>query len=143
MMKLEHYNLKTRDLAATVRFYTEVVGLTEGFYPGKELGPGAWLYDASGTPVVHMQSVTPENFDDIRASTAQRLGDLRRPLAWDDLDGTGTIDHVAFAADDYEGFTARLDRLGIAYRATSIASANIRQIFLRDPNGIILELNFR
>jgi len=142
-MRLEHYNLKTRDLAATVRFYTEVIGLTEGFYPAKELGPGAWLYDESGTPVVHMQSVTPDTFPEVKASTDRRLGDLRKPLQWDDLEGTGTIDHVAFAAQDYDGFRARLDRLRVPYRETGITSAGIKQIFLRDPNGIILELNFR
>ncbi len=38
---------------------------------------------------------------------------------------------------------ARLDRLGLAYRCTGVASVGLRQVFVRDPNGVLLELNFR
>jgi catechol 2,3-dioxygenase-like lactoylglutathione lyase family enzyme len=142
-IRLEHYNLKTRHLAETVAFYTRAVGLREGFYPGAELGPGAWLYDTDGTPVVHMQEVTDATFEMVATRTEERLGSLRKRLVPDDLDGTGTIDHIAFACDDIDGFRARLHALGVAFRENAVVAAAVRQIFLRDPNGIILELNFR
>ena len=41
------------------------------------------------------------------------------------------IDHVAFAADDYEELAARLE------------AAGLRQLFLADPNGVRIELNVR
>ncbi len=141
-IKLEHYNLMTARLRETVEFYTAVLGLYEGFYP-TELGPGAWLYDSTDTPVVHMQEVVAENFPEITAKTRARLGDMRAPLVLDQLYGTATIDHVAFACEDLDGFRERLRRLEIPFKESGVASAAVRQIFLRDPNGIILELNFR
>jgi catechol 2,3-dioxygenase-like lactoylglutathione lyase family enzyme len=139
---LEHYNLMTARLRETVAFYTDVLGLYEGFYPA-ELGPGAWMYDSTDTPVVHMQEVIAENFEAVAGKTRNRLGDLRAPLELDKLYGTATLDHIAFSCEDIEGFKAKLDRLGVPYRETGVASAAVRQLFLRDPNGVILELNFR
>ncbi len=38
---------------------------------------------------------------------------------------------------------ARLDHLGIAHRANHVVGIDLKQIFVRDPNGILLELNYR
>lgn len=138
---LNHYNLMTRDLAATVAFYTEVLGLKSGFYPA-ELGPGAWLYDSNGVPVVHTQEVVDANFAEVAGKTAARLGNLRGPLARDELWGSGTLDHVAFLCEDYDGFRDRLKAQGVPFRESGVASAAVQQLFLRDPNGVIVELNF-
>lgn len=141
-IKLEHYNLMTARLRETVEFYTKVLGLYEGFYP-TELGPGAWMYDSTDTPVVHMQEVVAENFGEVSAKTRNRLGDLRAPLELDALYGTATLDHIAFSCEDIDTFRAHLETLEIPFRETGVVSAAVRQIFLRDPNGVILELNFR
>jgi len=139
---LEHYNFKTSRLAETVKFYTEVLGLTEGFYP-VELGPGAWLYDATGTAVAHIQSITEEIFEEVRERTRIRLGTLRKPIELAELHGTGAIDHIAFSCTGFEEFRAKLDRMEIPYTEAVVVAAAVRQLFVVDPNGIILELNFR
>ena len=142
-IKLEHYNLMTKKLRETVAFYASVLGLYEGFYP-VELGPGAWLYDSTDTPVVHMQEITPDSFEARQAATSLRIKDgAAAPLDFAGLYGAGTIDHIAFACEDFDGFCARLRGLGVAFAETGIASAAVRQLFLRDPNGIVVELNFR
>ena len=142
-IKLEHYNLMTKKLRETVDFYSRVLGLYEGFYP-IELGPGAWLYDSTDTPVVHMQEITPASFEKRQQSTSKRIPDgAAAKLEFDPLYGAGTIDHIAFACEDFEGFTARLQEMSIPFAQTGIASAAVRQLFLRDPNGIVVELNFR
>jgi catechol 2,3-dioxygenase-like lactoylglutathione lyase family enzyme len=143
-IKLEHYNLMTKKLRETVDFYSQVLGLYEGFYP-IELGPGAWLYDSTDTPVVHMQEVVErERFDKRIASTSGRIRDnAAAKLEYDNLYGSGTIDHIAFSCEDIEGFKGRLGELGVPFGETGVASAAVRQLFLRDPNGIVVELNFR
>ena len=114
---LDHVNILTDDLAATVAFYREVIGLEEGPRPPFPF-PGAWLY-CGDRPVVHL---------------IQREGDgERRP-------DTGAIDHVAFEAED---FRRRLQARGLAHETRLVPGGGMRQIFLRDPNGVKLELNFR
>ena len=143
-IKLEHYNLMTKRLRETVDFYAEVLGLYEGFYP-VELGPGAWLYDSTDTPVVHMQEIDEKGFPERVAKTSGRIkdGKASTPPDFEDLYGAGTIDHIAFACEDIEGFREKLKQLDVPFGEAGVASAAVRQLFLRDPNGIVVELNFR
>ena len=143
-IKLEHYNLMTKKLRATVDFYSQVLGLYEGFYP-VELGPGAWLYDSTDTPVVHMQEVVDhDRFESRVASTSGRIKDgAAAELEYDRLYGSGTIDHIAFSCEDVAAFRVRLGELGVPFGEAFVASAKVNQLFLRDPNGIVVELNFR
>jgi catechol 2,3-dioxygenase-like lactoylglutathione lyase family enzyme len=143
-IKLEHYNLMTKRLRETVDFYVQALGLYEGFYP-VELGPGAWLYDSTDTPVVHMQEISADTFEDRKAATAGRIKDGKdsSPRDFDAVYGAGTIDHIAFNCEDIDGFKARLKQLEVPFGETGLASATVRQLFLRDPNGVVVELNFR
>ena len=144
-IKLEHYNLMTGRLRETVDFYAKVLGLYEGFYP-VELGPGAWLYDSTDSPVVHMQEIDATSFEARKAMTAGRIKGGARdgaPTDFEKVYGSGAIDHIAFACEDIDGFKDRLTRLEVPFGETGLASATIRQLFLRDPNGIVVELNFR
>ena len=50
-LSLDHYNVYCADLEATVRFYERYVGLTNGDRPPFPF-PGAWMYAASGVPVI-------------------------------------------------------------------------------------------
>lgn len=133
---LEHYNIRTTRFQETQRFYKEVLGLRDGPYPGRTV-PGAWIYDVNGVPVIHIVAIDP--FDPEVQGKADRAT-LPRPLA--SLNGTGAIDHIAFAADDHGGFLHRLKGLGLPFR-TRDAVAGLRQIYLLDPNDILIELNFR
>jgi hypothetical protein len=52
---LDHFNIRTRKLADTVRFYEDVLGLEKGARPNFAF-PGAWMY-SEGKPVVHLVDV--------------------------------------------------------------------------------------
>jgi catechol 2,3-dioxygenase-like lactoylglutathione lyase family enzyme len=53
---LDHFNIRTRNLADTVRFYEEVLGLEKGARPNFAF-PGAWMY-SEGKAVVHLVDIS-------------------------------------------------------------------------------------
>jgi len=118
--KLDHYNVSTRDLGATVRFYEDILGLVNGPRPPFDF-PGAWLY-SEGHPVLHLNDISPTD-------TPQRPD-------------SGVIDHVAFGSRGFEAMKERLAQKRVQYRVNVVPNSTRRQIFLTDPNNVLLELNF-
>jgi len=114
---MNHFNILTDDVDATVGFYRDAVGLEPG--PRPDLGfPGAWMY-AGGRPILHI--------------SGGRAKDQLKP---------GVIDHMAFSATGLADTLARLDRLGIHYAHRRQAGAGTWQVFFFDPNGARVELDF-
>ena len=136
--KIEHYNIRTEKLADTVRFYTEVLGFTNGQRPSNpKPNTGAWLYNDECVPVVHVTAVDRND--------PERLKWVNDYLGHRDLDslaGSGSIDHVAFSSVGYEEVLTRCRTLNVAARERLVEALNLRQLFVTDPNGISIELNF-
>lgn len=135
--RLDHYSIRTPDIEASRRFYTEVMGFTAGFRPPFKF-PGIWLYNGAQYPettgVVHIIGIDlndPQGLKDY-------LGD--RDLA--SLEGTGTVDHMAFTATGLTEMRARLARNNVAFRERTVPSLGIHQVFFEDPSGVTLELNY-
>ena len=116
---LDHVNIGTHRLDETRAFFRDVLGLTEGWRPNFPFG-GAWLY-AGDQAVVHLVDIAAP----------------RGPSA------AAALDHFAFAIDDYDGVVAKLDAAQVEYRCVDVPGAPIRQIFIRDLNGVNIELNYR
>ncbi len=116
---VDHINIGTDRLEETRAFFRDALGLTEGYRPDFRFG-GAWLYAGAGA-VVHLVEL-PQG---------------RRPSS------EAALDHFALSIDDYEDAIGRLNAAGVDYRAVDIAGTPIRQINLRDPNGVNIELNYR
>lgn len=135
--RLDHYSIRTLDIEASRRFYTEVMGFTVGFRPPFKF-PGLWLYNGAQYPettgVVHIIGIDPDEPQGLK----DYLGD-RDPAS---LQGTGTVDHMAFTATGLAGMRERLVRQGIAYRERTVPSLGIHQVFFEDPSGVTLELNY-
>jgi catechol 2,3-dioxygenase-like lactoylglutathione lyase family enzyme len=142
MTKLDHCNIRTFDLDATVAFYTDVLDLKDGDFPGTR-AMGAWLYDASDRPVLHIIAIDPQNPEAALDRVRDRLGKLAGNLELSSLNGGGAIDHIAFECDDYDAMRAKLTTRGLTFTSSDVPSINLRQLFVNDPNGITLELNFR
>jgi len=130
--RLDHYSIRTTDLEATRRFYTEVMGFEVGARPDFPF-PGVWLY-RGGIAVVHVVGIDPNDSSGLHAY----LGDK----GLDGQTGTGTIDHVAFVGSDLDGVRTRLQAAQVPFRERTVPSLNLRQVFLEDPNGVTIELNF-
>ena len=135
--KLDHYSIRTLDVEASRRFYTEVMGFEVGFRPPFDF-PGLWLYNGAPYPascgVVHIVGVDPSNPQGLKAY----LGD--RDIG--SLDGTGTVDHMAFTATGLADMRARLKRHRIEYRERTVPSLGLHQVFLEDPSRVTIELNY-
>lgn len=135
LSKLAHYSIRTTDLERSRHFYTRILGLREGFRP--QFGfPGIWLYlgpDESEYGVVHIIGIDP---DDPSAVTAY-LGDRELPAT-----GTGTVDHIAFLATNVQEFWATLRREGYEWRDRTVPSLGLHQVFVEDPSGVTIEMNF-
>ena len=55
---------------------------------------------------------------------------------------SGVIDHVAFASRGFEATKQHLAGKGVPHRVNEVPNSTRRQIFLRDPNNVEIELNF-
>ena len=97
---MEHVLVLCDDIDRTRDFYCDVVGLTVGDRPPLEF-PGYWLY-AGATACVHIAERRAY------AAHAASLG-LAVPESDPGL-GSGPLDHIAFAALDYEALTAGTPR---------------------------------
>ncbi|MBX3663827.1 MAG: VOC family protein [Burkholderiales bacterium] len=135
--RLDHYSIRTPDIEASRRFYTEIMGFTVGFRPPFKF-PGIWLYNGAQYPettgVVHIIGIDPDDPQGLK----DYLGD--RDAA--SLQGTGTVDHMAFTATGLADMRARLARNKVAFRERTVPSLGIHQLFFEDPSGVTLELNY-
>jgi catechol 2,3-dioxygenase-like lactoylglutathione lyase family enzyme len=116
---LDHINIRTSDLAATRAFLVDVLGLVEGWRPPFPF-PGAWLY-AGDKDVVHLVEVETPAADSAGSS----------------------LDHFAFDISDYDDALARVEKTGLKFRAVETPGTTVKQIFVRDPNGVTIELNWK
>ena len=116
---LDHFNIRTRDLDRLCEFYTKVLSLEIGDRPPFD-SPGVWLY-AGGHPILHVG------------------------LAEDGVDAaenTLPLDHIALHVEGLTDSVARLDKAGVEYRMFDVPARTMKQIFVRDPDGVTIELNF-
>jgi len=77
----------------------------------------------------------------IDRANPQPLIDNLGEKALEEADETGSIDHIAFVAQDLAGMKARFNAAGCAFREGLVPSMNLAQLFLEDPNGVTIELN--
>ena len=121
ILSINHIQLVAeKDLVIQLRdFYCGIVGLTEGFRPTFERF-GFWLY-IGDKDVLHL--ITPKEGD---GRSLQK----------------SSFDHIAFKTTNYQEVLKKLQSLSIPFEEKSIPGMTVHQIFLRDPAGNRVELNF-
>ncbi len=119
-MHIDHVNIKAPlDMLEKVRdFYCQALRLTVGFRPDFS-GNGYWLY-ADDAPIIHLS----ESHD----------------LCSDELQSC--FDHFALQTRGLARMVAKLDELGLDYKLNHVPESNLAQIFLNDPCGTGVEINF-
>jgi catechol 2,3-dioxygenase-like lactoylglutathione lyase family enzyme len=121
LTQLNHVTVRTDDLEGTRDFYSEALGLRDGFRPPLTF-PGYWLY-CGEQAVVHL---------------VPRSGQIGAGPG----DTTGNFDHVAFVAEDFDGMRARFARLGLDFSEREVPGIRLKQLFVQDPNKVMIEINF-
>ena len=90
---LFHVAIKTNDLDATVKFYTEVLGMKLVHRP--DFGfPGAWIAAGDAVPIIHIYAGGPA------------LVDGKTPY------GTAALDHVSLTIKGWDECLERVKKLG-------------------------------
>jgi len=131
LLRLEHYLVLSDDIDATRDFYCDVLGMREGFRP--KLGfPGYWLY-VGDVPSIHIAEWE---------SYAVWTKEVGIPIS-SRAKSTGAVDHIAFNASGFDEVRARLQARGIEINENLLDEIGLRQLFIYDPNGVPIELNFR
>ncbi|HYM31541.1 MAG TPA: VOC family protein [Candidatus Cybelea sp.] len=119
LASLDHVTVLCADVDRSRKFYNKVLGMLDGDRPPFDF-PGAWLY-VGERPVVHL------------------IGDRNHEA----IKTTGSFDHVAFDAKDLGGMRKRLKESGVEFTERKVPGRPLHQVFLHDPDGVMIELNFR
>jgi catechol 2,3-dioxygenase-like lactoylglutathione lyase family enzyme len=117
---LDHFNIRTRKLDDTVRFYEDILGLEKGARPNFAF-PGAWMY-SEGKAVVHLVDIS-------------KTEEPQKP-------DSGVVHHVAFASRGFADMQQRLESKRFKYESRQVPGGDLWQIFVDDPNGVMIELNY-
>lgn len=126
---MQHYMVLSRDLEKTRHFYCDVLGLRTGPRPPFDF-EGLWIY-VGDVAAVHVAG----------QASYEETGRMKEAAR--ERQGSGSVDHIAFAADDYDELVARFEKHGVKYRASQVPGSDLRQLFVFDPDGIQIEINIR
>jgi glyoxylase I family protein len=117
LQALNHIARTTKDLAASRRFYLDVLGCKEISRPAFHFA-GAWFY--------------------VAGLQFHLIEDLQTP------DSPAHINtrenHIAFKVKDLDAMERRLQALEVPYLRSGIEDRKIAQIFFRDPDGWLIEI---
>ena len=119
---LEHVTIHCADLAASVNFYGEYLGLKAGFRPPVD-PPGVWLYaEGAKTAMVHLLQL------DIQSKIAQATS-------------TGKFDHFNLRMTGLPAYLAKLKASKGWYTAIPLMEG-LSQVQHLDPSGVMVEVSF-
>jgi catechol 2,3-dioxygenase-like lactoylglutathione lyase family enzyme len=129
---IEHFLVAADDIDATRDWYARVLGMKPGQHP--DFGfPVHWMY-LGDTDVVHI------------GPSAKQAGEIQKKFlgrtSRNTGEGTGAIDHIAFRATGLRGMLEHLKKEKISFTQRRANGQALFQLFLYDPNGIKIELNY-
>ena len=134
---LNHFSIRSLEIDKTVAFYSRVLDLKKGPRPDFPF-PGVWLYSGAdndyNNAVLHLIAIDKNDPEGLK----KYLGDRD----FSSLQGSGAIDHIAFLAAGLGSMLSKLKALAVPYRERTVPLLKLHQIFLDDPNGIVIELNY-
>lgn len=122
LQDIQHVAIRTDDLEATNTFYTEVLGMTLADRPPFDF-PGSWL--AMGETMIHIMA-----------------GDAALDRDGNFTPGSAAVDHLALGARGFDAYKESFEKSGRPWKENDIPTFGLWQLFIKDPNGVVIELNF-
>jgi catechol 2,3-dioxygenase-like lactoylglutathione lyase family enzyme len=141
--KLDHYSVRTHDLEKSIAFYASALGFVSGPRPSFPF-PGAWMYLADeeskplGDGLVHLIGTAKQGANGVSDGVSDYLGDKAQAGER----GTGSLDHIAFTASDIASMYGRLSLNAWTFRERRVPGMQLHQLFVEDPCGVVIELNY-
>jgi catechol 2,3-dioxygenase-like lactoylglutathione lyase family enzyme len=129
---IEHFLVAADDIDATRDWYARVLGMKPGAHP--DFGfPVHWMY-LGDTDIVHI------------GPSARQAGEIQKKFlgrtSQDTGAGTGALDHIAFRATGLRGMLEHLKKEKVFFTRRRANGQALFQLFLYDPNGVKIELNY-
>jgi catechol 2,3-dioxygenase-like lactoylglutathione lyase family enzyme len=128
---IEHFLIQAEDVAATREWYVRVLGMREGPHPDFKF-PVCWLY-LGDVDVVHLT----QGGANVTENRIRYLGQQSQAVR-----GSGVVDHIAFRCTGLRDMLAHLKREKVGFDQRMVSDQGLYQIFMLDPNGLKIELNF-
>jgi catechol 2,3-dioxygenase-like lactoylglutathione lyase family enzyme len=128
---MEHFLIQSVDIEATKDWYVDVLGMKVGPAPDFKF-PVYWLY-IGDKDVLHVT----QGGANVSENRKRYVGQESQATT-----GAGVIDHIGFRTTDLEGTIAHLKAMGIEFKERQVNDQGLYQLFLFDPNGVKIELNF-
>ena len=128
----EHVLILADDLKKTKEFYVDLLGLKDGYRPDFPF-PGHWLYlnEDDKAACIHLAMRKQGDGQDYYIGKKNNV-----------KSGSGAIDHVAFNCEDIDRRKERFDNKSIEYTHRKVPGFPLEQLFVDDPDGVKVELNF-
>ena len=128
----EHVLILADDLKKTKEFYVDLLGLKDGYRPDFPF-PGHWLYlnEDDKAACIHLAMRKQGDGQDYYIGKKDKV-----------KSGSGAIDHVAFNCEDIDGMKEMFDKKSIEYTHRKVPGFPLEQLFVDDPDGVKVELNF-
>lgn len=131
-MGLHHVAVATRDMEATHRFYSEVMGFELAKAEAAATPDGGWakhlFYDTGGGGMIAFWELHDDAIGDFDPAISEGLG----LPSW--------VNHLAFTAADEDDLAVRKRRmLDAGETVTEIDHGWCRSVYATDPNGILVE----
>ncbi|MEE2760797.1 MAG: VOC family protein [Pseudomonadota bacterium] len=138
--RLDHVSIGTNRLQETRKFYVELLGLEEGPRP-KLKSKGYWLY-AGEDAVIHLveKGTNPDALTDAHEAPDRKSWKHGNADKTDVLEA-GSDDHIALSVVDSLGAVQLMKDNGLPYWDRLLADRGLYQVFVLDPNGVVVELN--
>jgi catechol 2,3-dioxygenase-like lactoylglutathione lyase family enzyme len=131
LQHLQHFLIQTADLEKTKDWYVDVLGMRVGPHPDFKF-PVYWLY-LGDVDVLHLT----EGGKNVSENRMKYLGQQSTAT-----EGSGVVDHVAFRATGLLELIELLQRKSVDFKERRVNDQGLYQLFLIDPNGVKVELNF-
>jgi len=124
LLDLHHVAIKSKNLDETVKFYTNVLGMEQVERPEFAF-PGAWLQ--IGETMFHIYGGDAAKTHNGNYKYSQR---------------TSPVDHIALRATGFDKMKEVFVKKRCNWRQFDIPDFKLWQLFVMDPSGVIIELNF-
>ena len=122
--KFTYTGIRVRDLDATVRFYTQVLGMTVRSHDAFDITKGTVvdLVDGEGGHPLELNFYEKGSPDDTEYEAGEAL------------------DHLCFKVQNLDAAIAEAAKVGHPV-IREVRTARSRWVYIRDPNGIWIELS--